>query len=316
MAPTTQEPLESSIRTAIIGVGKIARDQHIPAIEADSGFSLVATVSTSGADVGVPGFASLADLLAHGPGVDAVAICTPPQVRGPIARQAMAAGLHVMLEKPPAETLSSFARLVEARRPGRTLFATWHSRHAPMVAEAKAWLAERRIAGGRISWRENAHEWHPGQFWLWEPGGMGVFDPAINALSILTEISPLSFGLSSATFEVPSNRHAPIAATAILEADGATLTLDLDFRESGTPRWDIAFETADGESLQLSHGGATISINGEAPRSAPSAEYPGLYRRFATLIAAGESDIDDRPLRLVADAFMVARISAGAPFEP
>jgi D-galactose 1-dehydrogenase len=30
----------------------------------------------------------------------------------------------------------------------------------------------------------------PGQRWIWEPGGFGVFDPGINAFSIATGFSP------------------------------------------------------------------------------------------------------------------------------
>ena len=39
---------------AIIGFGKIARDQHLPAIRADSHFQLVATVDPYGLLEGVP----------------------------------------------------------------------------------------------------------------------------------------------------------------------------------------------------------------------------------------------------------------------
>jgi D-galactose 1-dehydrogenase len=46
----------SIIKVGIVGVGKIARDQHIPAIAADPGLELVAVASRSKPDVGVPAF--------------------------------------------------------------------------------------------------------------------------------------------------------------------------------------------------------------------------------------------------------------------
>jgi hypothetical protein len=49
-----------------------------------------------------------------------------------------------------------------------------------------------------------------------------------------------------------------------------------------------------------------MAIDDEPPRSAPVAEYDGLYAHFAELIAARASDADASPLRLVADAFMLA----------
>ncbi|HQR88458.1 MAG TPA: Gfo/Idh/MocA family oxidoreductase, partial [Caulobacter sp.] len=67
----------SIIRVGIVGVGKIARDQHIPAVAADPGLELVAVASRSHADVGVPAFESLEEMLDQGPELDAIALCTP-----------------------------------------------------------------------------------------------------------------------------------------------------------------------------------------------------------------------------------------------
>ena len=92
-------------KVAIIGLGKIAHDQHIPVIAANPRFSLVAVTSQRGLTVGkLPTFPTPAEMYAAIPDIDAVAICTPPQVRFDTARAALAAGKHVMLEKPPAAT--------------------------------------------------------------------------------------------------------------------------------------------------------------------------------------------------------------------
>ena len=96
-----------------------------------------------------------------------------------------------MLEKPPGATLAEVHALeASPQAKGLTLYATWHSRMAHAVAPAKAWLADKTITRAHITWREDVRKWHPGQDWVFEPGGMGVFDPGINALSILTEILP------------------------------------------------------------------------------------------------------------------------------
>lgn len=96
-----------------------------------------------------------------------------------------------------------------AQAQGVSLYATWHSRMAHAVAAAKAWLADRVIHDGRIIWREDVRQWHPGQDWIFEAGGMGVFDPGINALSILTEILPMPVHLRAAELDFPLNRQAP-----------------------------------------------------------------------------------------------------------
>ena len=295
------------IKLAIIGMGKIARDQHHPALAADPRFALVATVDPHAGVADVPNFADLATLLASGPSIDAVAICTPPQVRATLADQAIAAGLHVLLEKPPAATLSAFDALAEgACAAGTTLFAAWHSREAAMVDAARDWLAGRTVTGGHVHWREDVRRWHPGQEWLWAPGGLGVFDPAINAFSILTTILPRPASVRTAALHVPENGHTAIRAQLMLATGAATLAVDLDFLQTGEQTWDIVLDTADGGRLRLAHGGATMQVDDRPVEPGTQAEYPRLYARFAGLIAARASDTDAAPLRLVADALLVA----------
>ncbi|WP_293880978.1 Gfo/Idh/MocA family oxidoreductase [Sphingomonas sp.] len=296
------------IHIAVVGMGKIARDQHLPAIAGNNAFGLAATVSPH--DPGVEGVVhhrSLDALLAEGPAVDAVALCTPPQVRYDLAAQALARGVHVFLEKPPGATLAEVAALNDqARKVGVTLFAAWHSRFAAGVAPARAWLAERRIDRVAIVWREDVRVWHPGQAWIWEPGGLGVFDPGINALSIATHILPRPFFLKAATLTIPANRAAPIAADIeFRDTAGAPILMDLDWRQTGLQSWDIIVETDVG-TLKLSNGGAFLSLPTGTDYGEDS-EYPGLYARFASLVRAGRSDVDTDPLRLVADAFLRGR---------
>lgn len=304
------------IRVAIVGLGKIARDQHIPAIAASASFALVAAASHAGTHPGIPVFRDIDELLAADVAIDAVAMCQPPQARFEAASRAIRAGKHVMLEKPPGAGLSEVEGLVElAQAADATLFAAWHSRHSPGVDKASAWLAGRAIKRVAIVWKEDVRRWHPGQEWIWEPGGLGVFDPGINALSIATRILPRPLVLGSATLEVPANRAAPIAAELhMLEPGGSQVHALFDWRQEGAPTWDITVETDDG-LLMLTDGGARLSIDGVERDVGREQEYPALYRRFAGLIAARRSEVDCAPLRLVADAFLRCRRVTVAPFE-
>ncbi len=125
----------TSTSIAVIGVGKIAQDQHLPVIAKDKRFALKALVSQRGIrEAGVPTFHDFAELLASGVAFDAVAICTPPEARYDIARQALAAGKHVMLEKPPTPTVAEMHDLAGlAATAGKVIFATWHSRYNAAV---------------------------------------------------------------------------------------------------------------------------------------------------------------------------------------
>lgn len=293
---------------AIVGLGKIARDQHVPSLAASEDFALVATASPHNALEHVPSYKDISQLLDARPDVDAVALCTTPQVRFAIARQAIEHGCHVLLEKPPGATLGEVRELVDmAVTSGVTLLASWHSRHANGVEPAREWLSTRRIARVSVSWKEDVRKWHPGQTWIWKAGGLGVFDPGINALSILTRILPGNLVLQSASLSFPSNCECPIAATLELaDTHGAPIHMDLDFRQTGAESWDIDVETDSGH-LKLSKGAKVLQINDQAIAVPQATEYSRLYAHFAELIRARRSDTDMAPLMLVADAFLAGR---------
>jgi D-galactose 1-dehydrogenase len=305
-----------SLSIAIVGFGKIARDQHVRAIAETAGVSLAAVASRNASLPGVPHFTSIEQLLRDAPDIDAVALCTPPHVRRAQAAAALAAGKHVMLEKPPGVTVSELDPLIAlAARSQRTLFATWHSRFADGVEPARRWLASRRIRSIRITWKEDVRVWHPGQAWIFAPGGFGVFDPGINALSILTQILPQPLFVTTAELSFPANRDAPIAARLALADDaGLPITAEFDFRQTGQQSWDIVVET-DGGPLTLSRGGARLAAGHELLVDGTNREYAGLYRRFVELTASGASDVDLAPLRLVADAFLLGARKIVEPFE-
>ena len=308
--------MTANLKLSLVGYGKIARDQHLPAIDKSVGAELVAVASRHNKAEGVANYPNLEAMLDAEPGIQAVVMCQPPQVRYRAARTALMAGKHVFLEKPPGATISEVEALVAlARDQGVVLFASWHSRYAAAVPQARAWLAARTLRRASIAWKEDVRHWHPGQSWIFEAGGFGVFDPGINALSILTEVVRDPILLTSAELEVPSNRQAPIAARLALATDkGAPVEAVFDFRQTGPQTWDIVLETEDGV-LTLSEGGSKLSIDSAAQATSTEGEYPAMYRHFVDLVRNGRSDVDLAPLRLVADAFLCGRHRQTEPFE-
>lgn len=320
MVEGTKEDSGVVHRIGVIGLGKIAQDQHLPVIAANPAFKLVAVSSQRGlgAGDGVAAFRDHAEMIRAG-GLDAVAICTPPLARHAIARDALTAGLHVMLEKPPAATTSELADLerlaagvgsggVGSGGVGRVLFATWHSQFNEAVEAARTRLIGRTVTRLRIEWREDVRKWHPGQAWIWEPGGFGVFDPGINALSIATRIMPQPLFLRSAELLFPANRAQPIAADLVF--DGPDHSASFDWREQGGETWRIEVVTADGMRITLHDGGSRIELDGISgvdPTRDALGEYAAIYRRFDMLLRTGRSEVDAAPLRLVADAFLLGR---------
>ncbi|MCW4462004.1 Gfo/Idh/MocA family oxidoreductase [Sphingomonas sp. BT-65] len=302
------------IPIAVVGIGKIARDQHLPAIAASPAFELAAVVSAHADDLDVPALRTIEALAAALPEVRAVAICTPPIGRHALIAAAFRAGLHVLIEKPPAATLAEaegFAALAAAA--GRGFYATWHAREAPAVAPARAWLADKQVRRTEIRWLEDVRVWHPGQQWIWKPG-IGVFDPGINAFSIATHILPGPLAVQEAALHFPENRDAPIAAElALADGHGAPVDVQFSFDQQGPQRWDIRVETDRG-MLDLVEGGNRLLIDG-APVPVPHLpEYHRIYARFADIVADGRIDADLAPFRLVADAFLLGTRRTAAPF--
>jgi D-galactose 1-dehydrogenase len=306
---------ESRIRTALAGLGKIARDQHLPTITASGRLELVAVASPHDRLDGVPSFPDVATLIRETAGLAAIVVCTPPQTRYAIALHALEQGLHVLLEKPPGASVGQVLQLIStAERQGVALLASWHSRHAPGVEPARRWLSGRKVREVGITWREDVRVWHPGQRWLWQPGGLGVFDPGINAISIATRILPGDLVLEDAELDFPLNCATPIAARLRWRGpDHAPVHAEFDFRQSGEPTWDIDVVT-DAGRLRLSSGGAVLSIDDRPVILERPAEYAGLYAHFAALVDARRIDADVTPLRHVADAFLSGRRCDVAPF--
>jgi D-galactose 1-dehydrogenase len=300
-----------AFRIGVVGLGKIARDRHLPCVADSSDFELAAVVSSRGGYGSVPRFRTPAELFAADLGLDAVALCMPPEPRYAIARDALRAGLHVLTEKPPTPTLGALQALaVQASTADRVLFAAWHTQFRAGVEAARRRLSGRRVTALQVTWKEDVRRWHPGQEWIWEPGGFGVFDPGINAFSIVSAILPEPVFVADCTLETPANRATPIAAHVRFapswDAD-ADLTAELDWRQTGEQTWEVRVVTADGDELLLRKGGADLVVNGRPEVAGNVTEYVAVYERFAELMRAGRSDVDVAPLQMVADCFMRGR---------
>ncbi|MFK7902065.1 MAG: Gfo/Idh/MocA family protein [Nitratireductor sp.] len=318
-----------SMKVALAGIGKIALDQHVPAILASADWELSATISRRSTVDGVEAFTDINSMLESRPDIECVSLCMPPVPRFEYAKAAILAGRHVMLEKPPGATIAE-CKILEtlAREAGVSIYATWHSREAEFVDATKSWLADKQIRKLNITWKEDVRRWHPGQKWIWEGGGLGVFDPGINALSILTKILPMSVHLSKAKLSFPENCDTPIAAKlSFYEPHGAKVSAEFDFRQEGEQIWAIAIDTNKGELL-LEEGGAKLTIDGALqPKSTASkqeldasinpflgGEYDRLYSKMAGLIRSRKSDMDLSPFVMVADAFMLGERETVEPF--
>ena len=108
-----------AVRAAVVGWGDVAV-VHREAIDAIEEAELVGVVDTdparrgaAEADAGVPAFATI-DALVDAVGPDVIHVTTPHDQHVTPALEAIARGVHVLLEKPLAASLDDARRLVEA----------------------------------------------------------------------------------------------------------------------------------------------------------------------------------------------------------
>jgi len=144
-------PLAGPVRVALLGCGRISRN-HIGAIAKVDGLDIVAVADTdveraraTGAELGVPAFASLEEMLAGAPS-DLVVICTPSGLHPQHGVTAAKAGRHVLTEKPMAISLEAADALVQACDAANVhLFVVKQNRLNPPVQ-----LLKRAVDKGRF----------------------------------------------------------------------------------------------------------------------------------------------------------------------
>jgi len=152
----------NKIRVGIIGCSEIGR-AHAGAVAVCDASEIVAAadhdVSMANAlaadHSGVKAYASHEDLLAHD-GLDAVVICVPTCVHRDVAVDALEAGKHVLLEKPPARNVAELQEVTDAARQAeRTLMVCYQRRHDPVHREAREMIRNGVLGKpyyGRVRW--------------------------------------------------------------------------------------------------------------------------------------------------------------------
>jgi UDP-N-acetylglucosamine 3-dehydrogenase len=149
------EKLCRVLRWGIIGLGRFGQI-HARALRAMEGIDLLAAsarnpqrLAAACGDLGIPrAYADYRQLLAD-PNVDAVSITTHWQEHVEVALAALAAGKHVLLEKPMAPTVAECRQLLRAAAASPGLFSVGHvCRFDPRISLARQAVVEGRI--GRV----------------------------------------------------------------------------------------------------------------------------------------------------------------------
>jgi predicted dehydrogenase len=138
---------------------------------------------------------SLEAILAH-PGIEAVLILTPPNTHLDLVRRAVAAGKHVLLEKPLETTMERSLALVETcRAGGKKLGVVLQHRYRPAARRLRDIVRTgdlgRLVAASAAMrlWRPQSYYDQPGRGTLARDGGGVLLTQGIHTLDLLLSIA-------------------------------------------------------------------------------------------------------------------------------
>jgi predicted dehydrogenase len=158
-----------SLRFAIVGCGAISEEMHIPALLACPDVELVAAVDADrkhaeqvAEKYGIK--EALPDIADASSAIDAVVICTPPNVRPALVAQAFSLGFNVLAEKPLANSSAECEEIVALqRKSGRTLAVSHMFRFYPVRSQLHAIVASHGLGKIQsVEIKEGApYAWNP-----------------------------------------------------------------------------------------------------------------------------------------------------------
>ncbi|HXJ96716.1 MAG TPA: Gfo/Idh/MocA family oxidoreductase [Terriglobia bacterium] len=255
----------------VIGIGDITSRRVLPAILAEERSRLAGIVTrdpAKAAPYGVPAFATLEAALAES-AATAVYVASPVLLHASQSIAALAAGRHVLCEKPMAMNLAEAQKMVaEARTSRRTLGVAYYRRAYPKVHRAMELIRQGAIGQPVLAWAachsEAVAENSP-RSWLLDPkkaGGGPLYDIASHRIDLLN----FFFGEPARATGQLSN-----AVHAFAVEDSATVMIEYKnkLRAIVDVRWH---SRVDRDEFRI------IGTQGEmdlSPLSGPALIYPG-----------------------------------------
>jgi len=183
--------MAAPLRIGIVGVGWAGRRQAEAAREDPDAVEVMALMdqdpahlAATAAELGVARTTTDFDALLADPEIDAVSICTPHALHEPQTLAAIAAGKHVLVEKPMATTVEAATRMVDAAdAAGLTLFVAEHHPYEARFGELRRivqsgdHIGELTFAACVAGYRAPSPAYDGRRAWLTDPsaGGTGTW---------------------------------------------------------------------------------------------------------------------------------------------
>jgi predicted dehydrogenase len=240
-----------ALRYAIVGAGAAIAPLHLRALGQLPGAEVVGLADTSperaaarAAETGCPPFADHRAMLAE-LGPEVVVVCTPHPSHAEVSLDALAAGAHVLVEKPMADETAEADRMVEAAEAaGRLLAVSFQHRFRPSVERARRFVASGGL-GPLVRalcvepWFRPAAYYRSASWrgsWRGEGGGV-LLNQAPHTLDLLCHLAGLPARVWGWTRTVRHAIEVEDSAQAMLEfGNGAPGYLATSTVEAGSPR--------------------------------------------------------------------------------
>lgn len=259
------------------------------------------------------------DLL-NEPTIQAVSINTPPNTHYQLVMDALEAGKHVLVEKPPTLTVKQCDQMISfAVQKEKVLFMAFHARYNPAVAAASSELKGKNIKNIDIQYAEYALTYHSPDGWIFDPevaGGGVLMDSGINALSIVTAVLPDLPGLSvrEAQFQKANGFRVETEADVAFSFGGKGMgKITMDWMHQGPEVRKITFGTDQGEySVDIVKNifskNSDVLVDVDTTREAvdQESEYRGVYQDFARHLLLGDSLTSTKELTFIKEAYRKA----------
>ena len=266
------------IRVGVVGVGYWG-SRHVRVLRSTTGVATVTAVDERFSQIGDghsqedPGVAAYADIGEALPHVDAVVIATPPATHAPLGLKAIAAGKHVLIEKPLATTAGAARSLVEAADEAGVVLMPGHTfEHNAAVHKLRDLVQGGEL--GRLFYLDCARL------------NLGLYQSDVNVIFDLAphDISIANFVLGSypTTITAWGSRHVhpqqeDVAYLQLHYADlGVRVHIHVSWLDPhkvrritavGTKRMVVYNDLADGERIRVHDKSAVPPAYGEGPMS-------------------------------------------------
>jgi len=154
------------LRAGLVGFGMAGRVFHAPLISSVAGLELAAVVERHGDQAkqrypGVTTYRTLEELLSDA-SIDLIVVATPSGTHFQVAAQVLAAGKHVVVDKPVSVTSDEVRRLIELASTRRKLLIPFHNRRWDGDFLTVQKLLKEHLLGRIVHVESRFDRWHPG----------------------------------------------------------------------------------------------------------------------------------------------------------